>query len=424
MNETDRLWEKTDSIFTSWNLQEIPFSESASSLRSNLDKVFTGRTQELERIFSLLRGRERKRILVYGSIGIGKTAFILAVLSVLQRKSQDTLATYISLPLETNLATAALIALARSLPEDEWAQQQLNQMGLISEPTRKTKTKLEGKIAGIGGSIEEETQPVNPPQLPTLAFQDLLDRALEKYDRVVIAIDDLDKQDPERVRKLLHDAQGMLKGDAWFILTGHPSGLTRDLLIRERGLFDLALEIKELDQPTTYQMLINYLNSARIKETSTDPDDEEAVHPFTKETAKSLCESSEGIPRWFNRIASYVLLKAAELKAPKITPEVFQQGFEEVREQLLGQSDLSAEDHYVLDLVLEKRLLSDENVTMDDLKRAKVQEFSQILPILDRLVQQDLLRLLPTDKAAEYQANPILLPPAKQSNQESASEKE
>jgi len=93
---------------------------------------------------------------------------------------------------------------------------------------------------------------------------------LKKYRRVVIAIDDLDKQDPERVRQLLHDAQGMLKGDAWFILTGHPLCLTRDLPIWERGLFDLALEIKELDQPTTYQMLINYLDSARIQETSMD----------------------------------------------------------------------------------------------------------------------------------------------------------
>ena len=143
MNEADRLWDETEDIFSSWNLKEIPFSESASSLRSNLDKVFTCRTEELKRIFNLLRGRDRKRILVYGPIGIGKTAFILEVLSVLRRKSKDTLATYISLPSETNLATAALIALARSMPEDEWAQQLLNQMGLISESTRKTKTKLE-----------------------------------------------------------------------------------------------------------------------------------------------------------------------------------------------------------------------------------------------------------------------------------------
>lgn len=421
MNEADRLWDETEDIFSSWNLKEIPFSASASSLRSNLDKVFTGRTEELKRIFNLLRGRERKRILVYGHIGYGKTAFILEVLSVLRRKSKDTLATYMGLPSETNLATAALISLARSMPEDEWAQQLLNQMGLISESTRKTKTKLEAKFAGIGGSREEETQSINAPQFPTLAFQDLLDRALKKYSRVVIAIDDLDKQDPERVRQLLHDAQGMLKGDAWFILTGHPSGLTRDILTSERGLFDLALEIKELDPDTTYRMLINYLGSARIEETSTEPDSPDAVRPFTLETAKTLCERSEGIPRWFNRIANYVLLKAAELKAEEITPFVFQQGLEDVSQKLRGQSELSAEDYYVLDLVLEKGLLSDENVSMDDLKRAKVQEFSQISPNLDRLVQFDLARRLPTDTAAEYRPNPILLPPSKESDGETSS---
>ncbi|NEP77914.1 MAG: ATP-binding protein [Okeania sp. SIO3B3] len=415
MSEADKLWDETGDIWSNWNLREIPFSESASSLRSNLDKVFTGRTKELKQIFNLLRGRERKRILVYGNVGIGKTAFILEVLSVLQRKSKDTLATYISLPTEkTDLATAALIALARSMPNDEWAQQLLKQMGLVSELTRKTKTKLEGKIAGIGGSFEEETEAVNPTQFPTLAFQDLLDRALQKYTRVVVAIDDLDKQDPDRVRQLLHNAQGMLKGDAWFILTGHPSGLTRDLLISERGLFDLALEIKELDQETTYQMLINYLESARIRETNKDPENPETVHPFTLETAKQLCQRSEGIPRWFNRIANYVLLKAAELKAEKITPEVFEAGLEYVSQELRGQSELSPEDYYVLDLILERGLLSDTSATMDDLKRMKVEEFSQLLPIFDRLVQHDLVRRLPTDRSVEYQINPILLPPSKE----------
>ncbi|NER91218.1 AAA family ATPase [Moorena sp. SIO3A2] len=418
MSEADKLWKKTKQNFANWNLEEIPFSESASSLQSNLEQVFTGRTQELSKIFNLLQGRERKRILVYGPVGIGKTAFILEVLGVLQRNTEDTLATYISLPFETDLATAALIALARHMPEDEWAQQLLNNMGLMSESTRKTKTKLEGKFAGFGGSIEAESKPVNAPKFPTLTFQDLLERALEKYSRVVIAIDDLDKQDPDRVRQLLHNAQGMLKGDAWFILTGHPSGLTQELLIGERGLFDLALEIKALDQTTTYQMLINYLASARIRETSKDPINPDSVYPFTLETANNLCERSEGIPRWFNRIGSYVLLKAAELKADKITPDVFQQGLEDVSQQLRIHAKLSAEDYYVLELVLEKGVLSDENITMDELKRMKVQEFSQILPILDKLIQFDLVRRLPTDKAAEYQGNPLLLPPSEQSDEE------
>ena len=33
MSEADKLWDETGDIFSSWNLQEIPFSESASSLR-------------------------------------------------------------------------------------------------------------------------------------------------------------------------------------------------------------------------------------------------------------------------------------------------------------------------------------------------------------------------------------------------------
>ena len=65
----------------------------------------------------------------------------------------------------------------------------------------------------------------------------------------------------------------MLKGRAWFMLTGHPTGMTGDLLTSERGLFDLQLKLEELDQPTTYQMLINYLNSARINNNCTDPKD-------------------------------------------------------------------------------------------------------------------------------------------------------
>lgn len=78
----------------------------------------------------------------------------------------------------------------------------------------------------------------------------------------------------------------------------------------------------------------------------------------------------------------------------------------------------------MLDLILERGLLSDTSATMNDLKRMKVEEFSQVLPILDRLVQFDLVRRLPTDKSAEYQINPILLPPSKEPTQEKLSEGE
>ncbi|MGB9845779.1 MAG: AAA family ATPase, partial [Methanothermobacter tenebrarum] len=350
MSEADGIFDELTNTLSRWGLDEIPFTESASSLGiSQLREVFTGRTEELREVLTLFQGRERKRILVYGWVGIGKTAFILEILGVLQRKAKDTLATYISLPPETDLATAALVALARKMEDDEWAQHQLNLMGLRprKRPVQKT-GKGKAGIVSIGVEAEETTVPVTSPRFPALSFEDLLERALKKYSRVVIAIDDLDKQDPARVRELLRNDQGLLKSGAWFMLTGHPSGLTRDILTSDLGLFDLAIELKALDQATTYRMLVNYLNSARPKRFRYNFDDPQAVRPFTPETARVLCERSDGVPRWLNRLGSYVLLKAASMGAGVVTDDVLQQGLEYAARQLRGQSGLTAEDYYVL----------------------------------------------------------------------------
>ncbi len=410
MNEADRLWDELDITYAHWGLNEIPFSEVPPLLReSQLSEIFTGRTQELREVFNLFRGRERKRLFVYGWVGIGKTAFILEVLSVLRRRAKDTLAAYISLPPETDLATAALIALAREMEDDEWAQHQLNQMGLRPRTRAVEKeTTVKAGLAGMGVETKEETVPISPPRFPALSFEDLLKRALQKYHRVVIAIDDLDKQDPARVRELLRNDQGMLKGGAWFMLTGHPSGLTRDIVTRELGLFDLAIELKKLDQPTTYRMLINYLNSARPHNARRDHEDPLSVRPFTPETARILCERSDGVPRWLNRLGSYVLLKAAELHADIITPDVLQHGLEYADQQLRGQTGLTLEDRYVLELVLEKGTFSDDSATLDDLEHLKVKEFNEVMPILEKLVQLDLLRRVPTERATEYAPTPMV----------------
>ncbi|WP_019501443.1 ATP-binding protein [Pseudanabaena sp. PCC 6802] len=406
MSDIDRLFQQNDKIFERWNLREIPFTESASSLRSQtLDRVFTGRVEELKQVVPLLRGRERKRVLVYGWTGIGKSAFILEVLQGLQRNDSQAKVAYITLQPNMDLGTAALIALAREMPEDEWAQRQLNEMGL-GNLIRQRDSEIGGQL-GISAKFTEKILDVEPTKYPALAFEGLLERALKTSDRVAIGIDDLDKQDPARVRQLLEDAQGMLKGDAWFFLSGHPGGLTRDLVNRERGLFDLSLELNPFDVDTTYTMLKKYLASARIKDIS-DNDEVAALHPFTPETARILCEKSSGIPRWFNRSASYILLRAANLEADKITLDILEAGLEYAKVQLRGQTGFTAEEAYLLQLILGKGILSDENITLGELERMGVKEFNEILPMINALVQQDLVRLLPDDRAIAIAPNPIL----------------
>ena len=176
MREADNIYDETKDALSRWRLHQIPFSESATSLSyKQLSQVFTGRKDQLREALNALNSSNGKHILVYGWYGIGKTAFILEVLGVLQRRVKDAISAYISLPPNMDLASVAFVALARELPEDDWAQQQLNQLGL---PTRrdiyKTTQKLKGTFKAIEGEIQTETLPAVKFQNPILSFEDLL----------------------------------------------------------------------------------------------------------------------------------------------------------------------------------------------------------------------------------------------------------
>jgi hypothetical protein len=329
MSNTDKIFDEINNNYEKWGITQEPFIESptANAGSSPLDvlrKVFTGRDREIKSVLNQLRGTNRKRVLVYGNIGIGKTALILSVLDVLQRKIPNILTCYISLPMNTDLGTAALIALAREMPNDDWAQEALNQMGLKpSRPPEKTGTTFKGGPGWASAERRSETIPSQKPQIPDLSFEDLLNKALETVDRVIIAIDDLDKQDPARVKDLLLNAQGLLKGRASFILTGHPSGLTEEILLSQRGLFDLSQELLSLDFDTTKLMLLNYLNSVRPENNQIkDITAPHAFHPFTDAAADLLCTKSAGVPRVLNRFGTYILDEATQQNASSINEKL------------------------------------------------------------------------------------------------------
>jgi hypothetical protein len=412
MTTAGDIYDQSSSNIQRLGLREIPFTESPIDQRSEtLQRIFTGRQTELRRMFNLFQSRERRRILVYGRLGIGKSAFLLEVLSVLRRKRPKMLTTYISLPANLDLATTALIALAREMSDDDWAQRQLYQMGIPTERVLKETSAEVSASMGLGGKWSEKDLPITKPQYPTVSLDTLLERAQDKYpEGVVIAIDDLDKQNPSVVRQLMHDAQGMLKGRAWFLLTGHPMGMTGDLLTSERGLFDLQQNLEELDLPTTYQMLINYLSSARINNNRTDPKDPRCVLPFLPETAKRFCEVSLGKPRLFNRLGNTVLSTAADLQAEVITPDVLEQGLRAAAPTLRQQASLNAQEERVRALLTQRGSLSDETITIEDLELLGLRSFSDILPLLERLEEADLAHQLNQDAAKAFA--PIPLPPS------------
>ncbi len=411
MTSADDIFDQSTTNVQGLGLREIPFTESPPDLDSEtLQYIFTGRENELRRVFNLFQSRERRRILVYGHIGIGKSAFLREVLSVLRRKRPQMLTAYISLPADLDLATTALIAVAREMADDEWAQRQLYQMGIPTAKILKERSAEVSGSLGIGGKLAEKDLPITKPLYPTVSLDTLLERAQESYPQgVVIAIDDLDKRNPSVVRQMMHDAQGMLKGRAWFMLTGHPMGITGDLLTSERGLFDLQLKLEELDQPTTYKMLVNYLNSARIKNHCTDPNDARSVLPFTPEAAKHFCKVSLGKPRLFNRLGNTVLDTAANMQATSITPEVLAEGLKAAAPELRERAALTVQEERIRAFLEQRGPISDETITYEDLEQLGFRSFSDILPFLERLEAADLAHQLDQDDTKAFA--PIALPP-------------
>lgn len=408
MNNIDDIFKKSANSIHQLDLRQIPFTESPVD-NNTLDRIFTGREAELGKVFNLFQGRDRRRIYIYGRIGIGKTVFLLEVLSALHRNLPKMLSAYISLPANLDLATTALIALAKAMPDDEWAQRQLYQMGIPTEISLKERTSEISASLGLGAKSGEKDLPVTKPLYPAVSLETLIERALIKYPAgVAISIDDLDKQNPSVVRQLMHDAQGMLKGKAWFLLTGHPMGMTRDLLTSERGLFDLQLPLEELDQPTTYKMLINYLNSERINNKCDDPKDPRSVLPFLPETAKKLCEVSLGKPRLFNRLGITILNTATALQVKIITPEVLEKSLKAAELSLRQKAALTAQEERVRAFLQEHGNISDETISMQDLEQLGFRAYNEVLPILERLEEADLAHQLNQDDTKIFA--PILLP--------------
>jgi hypothetical protein len=408
MTTPDDIFDESKSNIPKLGLSQIPFTESPVDNYDSVDRIFTGREAELKKVFNLFQGRDRRRIYIYGRIGIGKTVFLLEVISVLRRKKPKMLTAYISLPANLDLATAALIALAQAMPNDDWAQRQLYQMGIPTNQIPKEKTTEANVSIGFGAKLSEKDLQFSKSQYPTISFETLLERAQKIYpDGVLIAIDDLDKQNPSVVRQLMHDAQGMLKGKAWFMLTGHPMGMTRDLLTSERGLFDLQLPLEELDQTTTYKMLINYLNSKRINNQCDDPKDPRSVLPFLPETARKFCEVSLGKPRLFNRLGITILNTAEALQAKIITPEVLVKGLKAAELSLRQKAALTAQEERVRTFLQQRGDISDETISMEDLEQLGFRAYNELLPILERLEDSDLAHQLNRDDSKTYA--PILL---------------
>lgn len=362
--------------------------------------LFTGRREELERmILPLLDGRN---VLVRGMWGVGKTTFILQTLHELSYQAgllkERLLPIYIDNFKGGTLVEfhrLILFALATALAsKDEEARNILEAMRGISVSHKRAKT-VRGKfelnlftVASLGGEagVEVGTERQCGPDNPEYWVEELLKRAHKRFQHVVIAIDDLDKTDPRpdkylQVRTMFDGALPLLRSDKCaFILAGRTLTVAQDIYGAILGIFHRQLQLPVLKPEELREIAVKTLNLARQAE-RTD------VFPFSDEVIAEIAAKSLGIPRQFNLNCADVLEAAVRLGHETLDAEAFARCFADVQATI--SADVEAQMRYLLYVAHEHGGFSQDN--RKALSELGWGDFLEVLPLLDYLVQRDLM---------------------------------
>lgn len=398
----ESLVKRRQRIYTHWGLQKEPpfWDVPPKDDPKILSRLFTGRREQLDRIIlPLLDGRN---VLVRGMWGVGKTTFILHTLHELSREASQVNERLLPIYIDNfkggtldEFHRLLLFALATSLADrDNEAKELANAMRGISISHSRTKAvqgQFEIRIFSVGsmgssaGFERRVGRQVNPANLEYWVME-LLERAHKYYDHVVIAIDDLDKTDPHpeefiKVRSLFDGALPILRGDKCaFILTGRTLTVAQDIYASILGIFHRQIQLPVFNPEELHEIAVKTLNLVRRKER---PD----AYPFSDEAIKLLATASYGIPRQFNMNCFDTLEAAVRLGYEELDEQAFQRCFEDVQNNVSANVD--AQVRQLLYIAQKHGGFSQDNRrALDELGWG---DFIEVLPMLEYLVQQDLL---------------------------------
>ncbi len=386
-----------------WGLSDVPFRATPPEDPAELVRLFYGRQRELDLALPALY--EGRNVLVRGLWGVGKTTFILYLLHRLQQETstlgEPMLILYIGrFPGETSedLYRALLLPLSEALAEAEPEARRVRDALSGLRITHSRQSQVEGKVdlqlVSIGGSWERgQKQDWHIQNIYTVLLR-LLDIAEDRYKRVILAVDDLDKKLPRAVQDILDDATDLLRrgqGRRGFLLTGRFTSALQDISGQMLGLFSESITLPRMSTDELHHIAVNYLNLARER-----PSGE--VTPFTPEIITRIAEYAYHIPRQFNLICEKVMRRGA------------MNGVERIDEQSFPMLWRMVQDEFALELTPDVRRLlyvarriGGLSADIDDasLEQLGVETFVELLPLLkslegDLLIRQEDGRLLPS----------------------------
>jgi hypothetical protein len=274
-------------ILDRYNLQKNPFRKDAPP-DDVINKIFIGRLPELRRAAYTMYDSPRN-VLVRGGFGMGKTTFMRKLLFELSSasKAQFLTARHPLLggtPLD--FQNTALKALAMAMrAEDEQAERVVDRI--------------------VGDERFHH---------PELVLGELLGRANQRYARVVIGIDELDKYPPRQINDVIVQSRPLLDMECAFVLTGKLLDVLGTVDSSAYGAFQTTIDLMPFSKEDSREIILRNLQAFRVREA---PD---GVVPFEPAIIDRIIRDAAGIPRAINAICFDVLDRAIEREADEGKP--------------------------------------------------------------------------------------------------------
>ena len=397
-------------LLKTWGLCESPpFRGVPSSDVEELMQVFVDRDEEIER--AILTRDDGENILVRGMIGIGKTAFIMATLYQMEREAHTLGHPVLPIHIRQfaggtrdDFYRVVLYALARQFgPRYKRAREIVH--ALTGEQI--TRGRSRGLSAGIevqvpplftakgGGEIGRDESQVLRIEHPEHFVDELLDAALKKHQRVIIAVDDIERcPNQGTIKTMLESTLDLIRDKRCaFILTGRTLTILEDVYATGHDIFNETIPLKPLSPDQLRLIAIRTLNLVRHYP------DETSVHPFTDEVLDVIASKSFGIPRQFILLCGKMLKLAIESGDQELTPQVFEDLFEQYQDEL-ADSDIPPDIRRILYLGLQQGGFSiSKHAELDQVfEILGITTLRQFVDFADNLVQQDLLQRFRDDR--------------------------
>lgn len=397
-----------------WGLTENPFKTTPPDDFEKLAQVFYGRESELKTAIPALY--EGRNVLVRGAWGIGKTALILRLLDCLQQEVADLNETMLVLYLDrvpgdspADFYRALLLAIADRLAQstnDSEAEAIVDNLRGLTGLQSKVKT--EGKVtlgfASFGGS--KESPSATKIDDPYALLMPILDKAQESFDRIVLAVDDLDKKDVVVVRDILEGSLELFRrGDKRaFLMTGRGFTDLQEANLKALGIFSEDFTLNPMSPEALYRVALNYLNLAR-EAPSDDP------YPFTENVLNLIAEYAQGIPRQLNAICEKVLRQGAMMGCEQLDEATFTPIWETIRKDVTYS--LTPQLRQLLYVAYEAGGISED---IDDryLNQLGVYTFVELLPMLKTLESSDTFIRKEDETGYRFLPSKLYLPPTEE----------